>query len=266
MIGPASKTGSWKTTKLPKVATYDTIGRNYARHRQSDPRIASQIEAALGDAELVLNVGAGAGSYEANDRRVVAVEPSTIMLAQRSSAAAPAVRAIAGALPFSDASFDAATAIFTVHHWPDPVAGLAELCRVADGIVILTFDAAVHARHWLYEDYLPEAVALGSRRTPLIEVVAEAVGADRVEVVPVPADCLDGFHWAYWRRPESYLDPIIRSCISGLAQLPDGLVASRMERLATDVADGTWQSRHAALTQLESVDGGFRLVVRTRGH
>jgi ubiquinone/menaquinone biosynthesis C-methylase UbiE len=155
-------------------ATYDTIGRNYARHRQPDPRIASQIDAALGDARLVLNVGAGTGSYEAGDRRVVAVEPSTIMLAQRLSSAAPAVRAVAGELPFSDASFDAAMAIFTVHHWPHPVAGLAELCRVADGIVILTFDPAIHAGHWLYEDYLPEAVALDSWRTPPVEVVAEA--------------------------------------------------------------------------------------------
>jgi SAM-dependent methyltransferase len=243
-------------------ATYDTIGRNYARYRQPDPRIARQIDAALGDAELVLNVGAGTGSYEAHERRVVAVEPSEVMIAQRSSGAAPAVRALARALPFSDGSFDAAMAIFTVHHWPDAAAGLTELCRVADGIVILTFDAQVHAQHWLFVDYLPEAVILDSWRTPPIDAVAEAVGADRIEVVPVPADCVDGFNWAYWRRPESYLDPTIRSCISGLAQMPDGLVASRMEQLAIDLADGTWKRRHSALAQLDSVDGGFRLVVR----
>lgn len=245
-------------------AAYDVIGRNYARHRRPDPRIASQIEAALGDAELVVNVGAGTGSYEAGDRRVVALEPSTIMLAQRPSASAPAVRAVAGALPFASASFDAAMAIFTVHHWPNPAEGLAELCRVADGIVILTFDAAAHARYWLYEDYLPEAIALDVRRTPPVEVIAEAVGADRVEVVPVPADCVDGFNWAYWCRPESYLDPVVRSCISGLAKMPGELVARRMEQLAADLADGTWHTRHAALTQLDAVDGGFRLVVRSR--
>jgi SAM-dependent methyltransferase len=245
-------------------ATYDTIGQNYARYRQPDPRIARQIDAALGDAELVLNVGAGTGSYEGHDRRVVAVEPSEVMVAQRPSGAAPAVRALAGALPFSDGSFDAAMAIFTVHHWSDTAAALTELCRVADGIVILTFDAQVHAQHWLFKEYLPEAVTLDSWRTPPVEVVAETVGADRIEVVPVPADCVDGFNWAYWRRPELYLDPIVRSCISGLAQMPDALVASRMEQLAADLADGTWLSRHAALAQLDSVDGGFRLVVRAR--
>jgi len=245
-------------------ATYDVIGRRYAQYRQPDPRIASQIEAALGNAELVLNVGAGTGSYEVSDRRVVAVEPSPVMLAQRSPDGAPAVRAVAGALPFADDSFDAATAILTVHHWPDAASGLAELCRVADGIVIFTFDAEIHARHWLFEEYLPETITLDTWRTPPVESVAEAVAADRVEVVPVPADCVDGFNWAYWRRPESYLDPGVRSCISGLAQLPDALVASRMEQLAADLADGSWQSRHAALTQLDSVDGGLRLVTRSR--
>jgi len=243
--------------------TYDAIGRNYARHRQPDPRIDSQIEAALGSAKLVLNVGAGTGSYEANDRQVVAVEPSPVMVAQRSVGAAPALRAVADALPFADDSFDAATAILTVHHWPDAAAGLAELRRVAEGIVIFTFDPAVHAQYWLFEEYLPESVTLDTWRTPPIQVVAEAVGADRVEVVPIPADCVDGFNWAYWRRPESYLDPDVRSCISGLAQLPDGLVARRMERLAADLADGTWHTRHADLTQLDAVDGGFRLVVRS---
>jgi SAM-dependent methyltransferase len=244
-------------------ATYDAIGRSYVRYRQPDPRIACQIEAALGNAQLVLNVGAGTGSYEANDRRVVAVEPSPVMLAQRSSGAAPAVRGVAGALPFGDGSFDAAMAILTVHHWPDAAAGLAELRRVADGIVVFTFDAAIHAQYWLFEEYLPETVTLDTWRTPPIEAVAEAVDADRVEVVPIPADCVDGFNWAYWRRPESYLDPGVRSCISGLAQLPDDLVASRMQRLAADLADGTWQTRHAELARLDAVDGGFRLVVRS---
>ncbi len=245
-------------------ATYDAIGRVYAKHRRPDPRIAAQIEAALGDAQSVLNVGAGTGSYEAAGRRVVAVEPSQVMLAQRRPDAAPAVRAVGSALPFAGQSFDAAMAVLTVHHWPDAAAGLAELRRVADGIVILTFDAAVHARYWLFEEYLPEAVTLATWSTPPVEAVAEAVQADGVEVVPIPADCVDGFNWAYWRRPEAYLDPDVRACISGLAQLPAALVADRMVRLAADLADGTWQARHPHLNQFDTIDGGFRLVVRSR--
>ena len=250
---------------MAQEATYDTIGRAYVRHRRPDPRIAAQIDAALGNAESVVNVGAGTGSYEAGRRRVVAVEPSAVMVAQRPVGAAPALRALAGGLPFADRTFDAAMAILTVHHWPDAIAGLAELRRVAGGVVVLTFDPAVHAEHWLISEYLPETTTLDTWRTPPVGAVAEAVDAERVEVVPIPADCVDGFNWAYWRRPEAYLDPDVRACISGLAQLPGRLVAERMERLAADLADGTWHARHEELTRLDVVDGGFRLVVRPPG-
>lgn len=69
-------------------AIYDTIGVNYAQLRKPDPRIARAIEAALGDARTVLNVGAGAGSYEPADRAVTAVEPSREMIRQRKPGAA----------------------------------------------------------------------------------------------------------------------------------------------------------------------------------
>lgn len=97
-------------------ALYDRIGTSYGRFRQPDPRIAAQIGAALGSARTIIDVGAGTGSYEPAGRRVIAVEPSEVMLAQRPADAAPAVRAVAEALPFPDHSFDAALAILTVHH------------------------------------------------------------------------------------------------------------------------------------------------------
>ena len=52
---------------------YDTIGGTYAATRRTEPRIAAQVWAALGDARRVLNVGAGTGSYEPPDRDVLAV-------------------------------------------------------------------------------------------------------------------------------------------------------------------------------------------------
>ncbi|HYB41924.1 MAG TPA: SAM-dependent methyltransferase, partial [Candidatus Methylomirabilis sp.] len=55
---------------------YDVIGTGYSARRQADPRIATRIRAALGDAASVVNVGAGAGSYEPADLSVIAVEPS----------------------------------------------------------------------------------------------------------------------------------------------------------------------------------------------
>src|SRR4051812_9703808 len=112
------------------MAVYDEIGRTYGRTRQADPRIAAQIAASLGDAESVLNVGAGSGNYEPTDRRVVALEPSITMIRQRSTGAAPAVQGLAGALPFVDGSFDAVMGTLTLHHWPDLGEGLAEVRRV----------------------------------------------------------------------------------------------------------------------------------------
>jgi len=98
---------------------YDRLGRGYRQVRRPDPRIANQIEEALGKARSVLNVGAGAGSYELTDREVTAVEPSAEMIAQRPPGSAPAVQAYAEDLPFADDSFDGAMAVLTAHHWSD---------------------------------------------------------------------------------------------------------------------------------------------------
>jgi len=241
---------------------YDVIGSIYARHRRPDPRVADQIDRALGDATAVVNVGAGTGSYEPAGRTVVAVEPSGVMIGQRPVGSAPVVQAVAEHLPFPDRTFGAAMALLTIHHWIDVAAGLTEMARVARRLVVFTFDPTVHNSFWLFEDYVPESVALPSSNTVGPDAVAEIVGADRIEVVPVPADCIDGFNWAYWRRPHAYLDPDVRACISGLALLDDDLVARRMGRLRADLDDGTWTARHGHLLGIDSIDGGLRLVVR----
>ena len=186
---------------------YEVIGRVYSRHRRADPRIAAQIEAALGDARTVLDVGAGTGSYEPRGRIVVACEPSSVMISQRPHDAAPAVRSVAEALPFATGAFDAVLAVLTVHHWKAPRIGLRELARVGRRVVVLHFDPDVHGRFWLFDDYLPECNELRMARLLSPEQVAREIGATRTETVPVPGDCLDGFNWAYWKRPERYLDP-----------------------------------------------------------
>src|ERR1044072_4589924 len=116
---------------MARAQLYDTIGATYTVTRRTEPRIAAQLWAALGDSQTVVNVGAGTGSYEPTDRDVTAVEPSAVMRAQRPAGAAPCVHAHAASLPFDDDSFDAAMAIATLHHWADPAAGLRELRRVA---------------------------------------------------------------------------------------------------------------------------------------
>src|SRR6266850_1722401 len=197
---------------------YDAIGQGYDLHRRPDPRIASAIVAALGPADTVVNVGAGAGSYEPRDRRVVAVEPSRAMIGQRRPCSAPVVQASATALPFRDAAFDAALAVLTVHHWPDRARGLAELTRVARRMVILTWDPA-SSGFWLVDDYFPEIAIIDRPIFPGLDELTRMLGPIDVRSIPVPHDCSDGFLGAYWRRPHAYLDAGVRGAISTFAKL-----------------------------------------------
>jgi len=240
---------------------YDDIGTVYARHRRADPRIAAQIRAALGDARTVVNVGAGPGSYEFDDLDFVAVEPSTIMLAQRVSGAAPAVQAVAEYLPFPSLSFDAALAVFTVHHWAHLEQGLQELCRAAPRRVVLCFDLRLEHELWLVTEYLPEFLQFEEGLVWNPEDIAAAIGAERIEVVPVPHDCQDGFGGAYWRRPERYLDRDVQACISSLARLEPAVLQRFETELRRDLDSGAWHARHRDLLALTEIDLGYRLVV-----
>jgi len=240
---------------------YDAIGRVYARHRQPDPRIRSQLLDALVDAASVVNVGAGTGSYEPADRRVVGVEPSEVMLAQRLPGAAPALCGTAESLPFPDRAFDAALVVLTLHHWSDLDAGLAELRRVADRRVVLMFDQRMAADVWPWREYFPAANAVEAKRAPAVDHIVDALGGGRVETVLVPHDCIDGFGGAYWRRPEAYLDPEVRACISSLAVLSADELEPGLVRLRDDLESGAWHERHADLLALEEIDLGYRLVI-----
>ncbi|MEQ4726171.1 class I SAM-dependent methyltransferase [Nonomuraea sp. B19D2] len=242
---------------------YQRIGFGYSRHRRPDPRIAEQINQALGAAETVINVGAGTGSYEPRNRQVTAVEPSMVMMRQRPPGSAPVIQGYAESLPFPDKSFDAAMAILTVHHWTDAAAGLAQLRRVSGRQIVLTWDPAVTARFWLVEEYLPEIAETDAQLTSL-DVVQTWFRRDgaRVSVVPMPvaADCTDGFLGAYWRRPHCYLDHQARAAISALANLDQHLVERAMRRLEADLANGCWHERHRELLDADTLDLGYRLV------
>ncbi|WP_329314934.1 class I SAM-dependent methyltransferase [Streptomyces sp. NBC_01278] len=241
------------------AAVYDRMGIGYKEVRRPDPRLGALIRQALGGARSVVNVGAGTGSYEPQDAEVTAVDPSRVMLDQHPGPRK--VKAGAEELPFADAAFDAAMAVLTVHHWPDLHRGLGELRRVSRRQVVFTWDPEHRPELWLVEEYLPEIRALDkSRFTPLAEVV-EAMDAHTVLPFPIPHDFTDGLQTAYWRRPEFYLDPVVRAASSTFATLPASVVEPAMERLRADLASGAWRRRHAHLLEQESVDYGYRLVV-----
>jgi SAM-dependent methyltransferase len=236
---------------------YDDIGINYSTLRKPDWRIANAIEVALGDAKKVLNVGAGTGSYEPTGRAVTAVEPSLKMIRQRPPGAADVRQASAEQLPFDDGAFDAAMAVLTIHHWRDPQGGLREMRRVTRGpIVLLTCDPA--ARPWL-TDYLPELAVLDEAKMPAISSYERWMGPVDVSLVPVPHDCTDGFLYAYWRRPQAYLDPHIRSGSSSFWAIERTELG--LEKLRHDIESGDWERRYHDLLDAEAYDAGYRLVV-----
>jgi SAM-dependent methyltransferase len=245
---------------MSSVQLYDTIGTTYTATRRTEPRIAAQVWAALGDARTVLNVGAGTGSYEPPDRKVWAVEPSAVMRAQRPTGAAPCVAASAESLPFEDKSFDAAMAFATVHHWQDPIAGLLEMRRVARRVVVFTCETTERGwrrRFWLTRDYLPEVAA---SRVGLGTRLARAIGA-RMEPVLVPWDCVDGFFEAYWRRPEAYLDESVRRGVSVWASVGPEVEERAVRSLREDLASGRWAERNRELLDLEAAELGLRLLM-----
>jgi SAM-dependent methyltransferase len=243
------------------TSTYDRIGVGYSLTRRPDPRIADRILSLLGDGQSVVNVGAGSGSYEPRDRTVVAVEPSLTMIRQRPVDSAPVVQATAESLPFLDDSFDGALAVLTVHHWADAARGFAEMRRVSRRrIVVLTWDPQVWDSFWLIRDYFPLRDVDRRRAVPIAGIVA-ALGESRVIPVPIPHDCVDGFHGAFWRRPKAYLDPRVRSGISGFVGMDPGTLDEGLRRLAADIESGTWRERYRDLCALDELDLGYRLVV-----
>ena len=244
------------------AAAYDQLGRGYSEVRRPDPRIAASIEAALGDARTVLNVGAGAGSYEPVDRYVMAVEPSTEMIAQRPAGSAAVVQANAEALPFGDDSFEAAMAIITVHHWADRAAGLAEMTRVARcRVAILTFDPAYPLAELWLGDYFPRALEIhGAAMPPIAELAAMLPGVS-VEPVPVPCLCKDGFFCALWDRPEMHLDPEVRRASSVWHLMAPEETERGLKALRADLESGTWDARHGHLRAEPELDVGLRVVI-----
>jgi SAM-dependent methyltransferase len=244
---------------MDSKSLYDRIGVGYTNTRREDPRIAAAIHGALGDARTVLNVGAGAGSYEPHGRQVTAVEPSAVMIAQRPSGAAPVVRGYAETLPFADASFDATMTVLSDHHWQDRARGLRELRRVARRrVVAFTWDPRYADAFWLTRDYLPLSKRIAGMS---LEKIVHCLGGARIQPVPIPHDCRDGFYHAFWRHPAAYLDPRVRAGISVFARLDDEQSARMVRRLESDLKSGVWETRNAGLLELEEMDLGYRLLV-----
>jgi SAM-dependent methyltransferase len=242
------------------TALYDRIGTHYASTRTPDVRIARRIREALGDARSVVNVGAGAGSYEPEDLEVLAVEPSAAMIAQRPAGAAPVLQASAESLPLADKSYDAALAVNTVHHWRDLRAGLGELRRVARGRIVVFMRVGSRGEPFWLEDYLP-ALDHTRKNAEIAETIEHELRPVTALPVLLPHDCSDGLFSAYWARPEMYLDSGVRRNISQFALASDDEVGEGLARLEADLESGAWDRLHGRLRSLPELDLGHRLLV-----
>jgi SAM-dependent methyltransferase len=255
------KPSTRSVTAKPASSEYEQLGVGYASNRRADPRICHQIAAALTGCRSVVNVGAGTGSYEPKSC-VVAVEPSTRMIRQRTLESCPCIQSVAEALPFRDKAFEGALAVLTIHHWVDLKAGLEELRRVVrKRVVILTWDPETAGNFWLARDYLPELVAIDARRFPSMAFLGEVFESIEVQIVPIPHDCSDGIMGAFWNRPERYLNAEVRRSMSGFARLERTVVQAALERLAGDLRSGLWHERNRKLLDLDVCDLGYRLVI-----
>lgn len=240
---------------------YDRMGVSYSDIRRADHRLEATIWRALGDAQRVLNIGAGTGSYEPSDREVIAVEPSSVMIAQRPPESARAIQGVAEALPLEDKSVDATMGVFTMHHWDDLDRGLTEVQRATrKRIVFLTLDLDVTEQMWLCRDYLPQIIEHDRKTFPTIAHLRASLPNVQVETVLVPADCTDGFCVALWSRPEAHLDPDVRRSSSIWHRLPPAVIESGLDRLRYDLDSGEWDRRHGHLRTQATFDVGLRLI------
>jgi hypothetical protein len=241
-----------------KALLYDKIGKKYPNYRRPDLRINAIISNWLPDEGVILNIGAGVGSYEPVDREVVAVEPSSVMICRRPENSAPVIQACAEALPFKDNSFECALGILTLHHWTDIKKGLTEALRVSGGkLMLLTWIGFVN--HFWLLDYLPEIDESNAETFPSIQQLSAWLGPVETIAVPIPHDCSDGFLCAYWRRPEAYLNEDVRGAISTFSRIQN--ISDGIARLKADLDNGQWEKRHGYLLQEKEIDFGYRLVL-----
>ncbi len=245
-------------------ARYDTIGRNYSQFRRTEPNWEAQIRDALGGAQNVLNVGAGTGSYEGAARSITSLEPSRVMIDQRSEGAAPCVQGVAEALPFASDTFDATMGVLTMHHWPDRVAGLREAARVAPHHVYTVYETASAHTFWL-TDYFPETRLLSTeKQAPNADSIDEVLRVVDEQVLWVERGCVEGFAAASWARPHDYLNPEMQNAISLFALSEPEVRERGTAQLRADLESGAWHDRYGELAELERADFGYRLVVAER--
>lgn len=237
---------------------YDDIGINYSVMRCTDPKIMAQLSVELEGATRIVNIGAGTGSYEPEDLPLVAVEPSSEMIAQRKVGSHPVKQASAELLPFEDNSFSHAMTILSMHHWADRPRGFSEINRVAtEKFVAISWNP--HAEpFWLTRDYFPEIHEMDKAIFPDLDELTQFFDDVQIRPLPIPEDCEDGFFAAFWKRPFAYLRPEVRQATSPFSKVKNP--ESGLQKLKDDLESGAWAEKNQAILQLPALDVGYVLI------
>jgi len=253
---------------MPTV--YNTIGKTYTSTRCADPRVTSRIVELLNlptNAKIV-DIGAGSGnySYELADQgfSIVAVEPSSTMRAQAQAHPNLAwIDASAESLPLEDGHFDGAVMTLCLHHMDDWKQGIREAIRVTGGgpLIIFAFDIEYKADFWLF-DYFPEFITVDKNWAATVNEVDEFVKAElntnfNCHRFPLPKDLIDHFAAAAWARPELYLQQRIQDGISSFSKIDANAKRLGLEKLESDLDDGTWTQKYGTLLEQDFYDRGY---------
>jgi SAM-dependent methyltransferase len=239
-------------------AIYDDIGNNYSVTRCTDPKIAEQLYAELHGATRIVNIGAGTGSYEPENMELVAVEPSSVMIAQRKVGSHRVEQAFAEQLPLENNSFSHAMTVLSMHHWQDRARAFHEINRVAtEKFVAITWDPKSEP-FWLTRDYFPEIYEMDKRIFPDVEELDEYFDEVTIRPLQIPSDCQDGFLVAFWKRPEAYLSSQVRQAMSPFSKIEN--LSEGLQKLAADLASGVWAKKNHALLGSSYLDVGYRLI------
>lgn len=242
------------------MSDYNLIGSNYSYFRKPDNRIAKAIEKEIGNVSFAVNIGAGTGLYEPGFLDLIAVEPSQVMINQRSAGAAPVIKSSAEELPFDDLIFDISLALLTIHHWNDLKKGLSEMKRVSKRQLIFTWDPDFPG-FWMTQRYFPEIKQIDSRIFPRFDVIEEILGPMKRVPVSIPSDCSDGFGSAYWARPDAYLSEDRRLAMSTFNKISKKDLELGLNLLCREIKDGTWDLLFGHLKKLNELDLGFYILV-----
>jgi len=252
------------------MSLYDTCGSSYNTTRAADERIVDALVGLLNLPEdaVVADIGAGSGNYSralaARGYHIMAIEPSETM--RRLAVPSPRVAWFTGSaerIPLADAATDGVICTLALHHFQDLYLALSEMARIAPlgPIVIFTCDPRASREIWI-ADYFPTVWSDAFRIFPPVRDLArllEAASGRAVDIVPfrLPHDLKDNFAAAGWRTPERYLEKGYRENMSAFQVADPEAVTKGVARLASDLADGTWQSRYGKTLLWDEIDAGY---------